>query len=126
MPIISTPPPVTLTPEQVAAQAVAETINALVNGSNNLAACIAMTRKAGAKAIYGNGVSHADAVFAALGTEGVALVVEDLRLRAIQEAHEAGSGTSPVPADMDILPLDAQGNPTADLNAAVVIHVVAK
>lgn len=126
MPIISTPPAVVLTPEQLAAQAVADTITALVNGSNNLAACIAMTRSAGAAAIYGKGVAHAADVFAALGTEGVALVVEDLRLRAIQEAHEAGSGTSPVPANMDIIPLDAQGNPTADLAAAVRIKVIAK
>lgn len=125
MSLIPAPAAPALTPEQIAAEAVAASLRTLAHGAKNLAGCIAMTRASGAQAIYAQGITHANAVFAALGEAGVKLVQADLLQRQLLDLNSPGSGASPLPPGIDIIPLDEQGNPTADLTAAVRISVVA-
>lgn len=141
MPIISTPPSVVLTPEQLAAQEVAKRSTQIRNSLINQLKMKAMTRRECSDAYYGGGVAVANALFSAHSDGGVGICKRDISERAQNAADLAEINPtdkeidaeslkwltcSPVPANMDLIPLDAQGNPTADLSTAVVISVVAK
>lgn len=140
MSLLASPSPHPLTAEQQLAVAVAERVARVRRELIARLRMLSRVRRACADAYYGAGLATANAIWAAHADGGRALVSRDLAERAQNAADLADLHPtrdemsddeilwltcSPVPSDMDLIPLDAAGQPAADLAAAVRMTVVA-
>lgn len=105
-------PPATLTEDQQAQNAAHAETTKLADAGDQLLACLANARTAGAAAIYAGSPSAAMARFAAQRGNGGPLIAADLVARLLAGLYDPDhpAAASPLPPGVDILVRDASGN----------------
>ena len=129
------------TSEEILAENTSARAQRIRSAMLNLIRCTAITRKECSDAYYGGGIAIANALFTASSDGGVSIVREDLAERqrmaeliadlnpTLQEIDSTTlnwATCSPLPSNMDVIPLDANNQPTDDLSLAVKITVILK
>lgn len=102
MSTIAITPPATLTPEQIADNAMRAKTESLSLAADNLMSCLTVTRSEGARVIYGEGLAAANTLLATQPQGGAKLVLADILARKLAELHDSTSpaAASPVPSGM--------------------------